>query len=271
MVSIIAVSSWSHYEVHANANKELTLLVDMVNSIRAYIAEDVRPEMLSQDIFHPPVVSSTVATKHVANHFLKLQPGYYIKTASDNPLNQDNLPEPLEQKLLEQFRADSSSDGLIEEGQIGGKTFLVSSRPSVSKASCLRCHASPSAAPETIRQQYGGESGYGYIENQVVGVSLVGVPLGNIYKLIVQRSVTVIVVLTLLFTAVFIVISRQVQGSILKPIIYITQVVRDISRGNLAREVSVQQRDEIGELANAFELMRRSLLTATKRIRKQAD
>lgn len=269
VISIVAISSWSRYEVYSAANKELNLLVDMVNSIRTYIAEDVRPQMLAQNIFHPPAVSSTVATKYVANHFLEVQPNYYIKTASDNPLNPQNLPEPLEQKLLDRFRIERNLDSLTEEGRIRGKTFLVSSRPSVSKESCLRCHASPQSAPALIRQQYGTESGYDYTTDQVVGVSVVGVPISNIYSLILRRSLVAITALTLLFSIVFIIVSQQVQRFILRPIIYITQIAREISSGNLEQEIVVQQHDEIGELANAFELMRRSLLMATRRLRKQ--
>lgn len=69
MLPVIGV--WTNKEVHATANKELGLMVDMVKSLRTFIAEDVRPPLLEKQIFHPPAVSSTVATKKVSGHFFK--------------------------------------------------------------------------------------------------------------------------------------------------------------------------------------------------------
>jgi HAMP domain-containing protein len=47
-------------------------------------------------------------------------------------------------------------------------------------------------------------------------------------------------------------------------------VAKAVSKGDINREINVEKRgDEIAELAHAFELMRRSLLTAMKRIKRK--
>ncbi|RTZ66581.1 MAG: hypothetical protein DSZ29_02670 [Aquificaceae bacterium] len=253
-------------EVYDSANKELSLLVDMVQSIRTYIRKDVRPTLLEKNIILPPAVSSTVATRHVAGHFKKLQPSYYIKTASDNPLNSDNLPLPLEQKILDIFRADRSKKVVDIEGLIKGQRYLVSSRPSVSKKSCNLCHNSPDTAPKAIVDGYGKSSGYGYEIGKVVGVSVVGVPLENVSTVAVKRGLLLVGLLTLLFTITLIIVNLLVKKKILNPLESVSESAQAISRGSIDQAIKINSDDEIGQLARSVELLRRSLKKVMERL-----
>ena len=270
IVSIPAVYLVTREQVHAEANKELSLMVDMVKSVREFIAEDVRPALLEANMFHPPAVSSTVATGKVAGHFLQKQPNYYIKVAADNPLNAKNKPEPLEQALLARFRNDSSLDGIVETGQIHGRTYLVSSRPSKAKEGCLLCHGDSAQAPEAITDLYGTSHGYGWKVGEVVGASVVGVPMADVNALVMQRGLAVIGIFTLVFGIIFIIINRLVKQRIVNPVIEITGTAIAISKGDLNREVEIaRDGGEIGELGNAVELLRRSLVKAMERIQQR--
>ncbi|MCK5917440.1 MAG: DUF3365 domain-containing protein [Cocleimonas sp.] len=253
-------------DIYTATNKELSLLVDMVQSVRTYIREDVRPELFKQKVLHAPAVSSTVATRHVAAHFRKLQPKYYIKTASDNPLNLDNRPRPLEQEILEYFRQNLDQKMITREGEIEGQRYLVSSRPSISKPSCNLCHATPETAPEEIVKAYGKDSGYGYKIGDVVGVSVVAVPLSDITMLAVKRGLLLIVLLTFLFTLAMVVINLLVKKKIFNPLEELNNASQAISRGALDRPVEQHSNDEIGQLAHSIELMRRSLKEVMERL-----
>lgn len=253
-------------EVYTAANKELSLLVDMVQSVRTYIRKDVRPELFKRNVLHAPAVSSTVATRHVAAHFRKLQPQYYIKTASDNPLNLDNRPQPLEQEILEYFRKNSEQKVITREGDIKGQRYLVSSRPSISKDNCKLCHDSPETAPEAIVKVYGKDSGYGYKVGEVVGVSIVGVPLSNVTVVAVKRGLLLIGLLTFLFTLVVVIINGLVKKKILNPLEELSVASQAISRGALDRSIKQHSNDEIGKLAHSIELMRRSLKEVMERL-----
>lgn len=103
VVTIISVSVWTRHEVNISSRQELNLLVDMVKSVQTYVAEDMVPYLVPRGILHSPAVSLTVATKRVTEHFLKIQPQYYIRVASDNPLNPENRPDPWNRKLLSSF------------------------------------------------------------------------------------------------------------------------------------------------------------------------
>lgn len=254
-------------QVYEQADRELAVLVDMVRSIQGYVAKNLRPFLIEKGLFHSPGFSGIVATSLVAENFKKLQPGYYIKNSSDNPLNPQNSPQPLEDELLRKFRNNRSLDGATEVGLLNGNAMLVSAAPKLSAKGCLKCHGEPDKAPAEITGQYGTTSGYNYKLDDVVGVSVVGVPLGDVRALALERSVIVVVMLTALFAVIFIAINVMVKRSLLAPILEIAQTAKDISQGRMETPVEVSRNDEIGDLSQAIELLRRSFLAAMKRLR----
>ena len=251
------------------ASQELRLLVNMVKAVRAYVADDVRPPLLKANFFHTPAISSTVATALVARRFLEKEPAYYIKVASDNPLNPKNQAERLELKLLEQYRADPSLTELVVQGELGGKPYLVSASPSHNKKSCLTCHGKPQEAPDVIKAAYGVSSGYNYgAEGDVVGVAVVGVPAGHIDAIALQRSLAVIALITIVFTVFFLAVNILMKRSVIKPLTEITAIAGAVSQGEIDRRIAVERNDEIGELAHALELMRRSVVTMIRQSKR---
>lgn len=269
VITIPSVYFFTQQEVYNNANQKLLLMVDMVSSLRKYVSEDVRPELLEKNVIFPPAVSSTVATSHVAAYFKKLQPDYYIKTVSDNPLNAANRPEPVEQEFLTFFRDNRNEKELVRPGTIRNQQYLFSSRPSVSKADCMICHSTPEAAPEIIRKEYGTQSGFGYKLDTVVGASVVGVPLSDVQGLVVKRSLITIGILTTLFALIFVVINLVVNRRILTPLEAIADAADTISKGNLDTPLAFDRNDEIGKLAHSIELMRRSLAKIMERMNRK--
>ena len=258
-------------QVYNRAGEDLKLLVDVVQSIQDYVATDLRPHFMKEKIFYSPSFSGIVATARIAKYLEERQPQYYIRNVSDNPLNPDNRARGLELELLQQFRGMRNLEYLSEVGEIDGQDYLVASSPKVSKKGCLRCHGDPDKAPGDVTESYGKETGYGYHSGEVVGVSLVGVPLEDVRTLTLQRSRIVIGGITILFALLFIIVNLMVRRLILVPISDITEVAKAVSKGDITREVGAYARnDEIADLAQSFELMRRSLITAMKRMRKKS-
>ena len=210
-------------QVFSDAEKELTLLVDMVKSVRNVVRNDTRPYFLPKGEFFPPVVSSTVMAKTVARQFAGVRPDYYIKIASDNPLNQENLPEPLETELLNHFRYSGESDSLIQTGVVKGRKYLVSAAPAKAKESCLICHGVPSDAPQAIVEKYGKINGYHWEPGTVVGTMVVGVPLEDVKKTVLLRSLYLVIILTLIFVIILITVNMIVRN------VVANQMIRNIS------------------------------------------
>jgi HAMP domain-containing protein len=259
-ISIPAIYFTTQHQVYAGANKELSLLVDMVASVREYIAKDVRPGLLQANMFESPAISSTVTTSVVATRFKEKRPDYYIKVASDNPLNQQNLPEPLERELLNKFRADNNLKEITEAGMIKGNKFLVSARPSIAHKECMICHGDPKKAPLPVISKYGMSAGYNYQPDSIVGTIGVGVPMADVNALVMQRGLVAVGIITVIFGIIFMIINALVKSSILAPITNITEAAIMLSKGDLEHEINIKQDgSEIGELAHSFELLRRSL------------
>ncbi len=267
--SIPVVYYFTQKQLDASAHKELSLLVDMVQSIRDYVSKDLRPGLLKAGLYHSPGMSGTVTTGLVAKHFKTRHPGYYIKNASDNPLNIRNNPEPLESILLKRYRADPKLRKIEEKGIIKGKEYLVFARPAIAKPGCLRCHGDAVRAPQPIKAAYGTDHGYSYKVGDVVGVMVVGVPLENVNNLLIQRVLIAVGALTLVFALIMISISVLVKRNIITPVVNITNMASALSKGDLESSIDPNQSSqEISELAGAFERMRRSMVAAIKRMQK---
>jgi protein-histidine pros-kinase len=263
--TVPAVYWYTGEQVRQQANKELSLLVDVTKSIQNFVIKDVRPHMVENKIFYSPTISSVVATSKIAGYLRQMQPSYYIKIASDNPLNPDNRARFIERDLLSMFRDNRSLTSWQQEGQIQGKPYLVAASPKVNdNPGCMRCHSTPEVAPQDVRDKYGRFSGYNYKPDEVVGVSLVGVPLEDLRQTVIERTVTVAGVLTAVFAVLFVVINLLVRRLILRPIAEISARAREVSEGQLDAKVVMARHDEIGELSRAFEQIRRSLVVATR-------
>jgi HAMP domain-containing protein len=263
-----AIYLYTRAQVYDQARAQLTLLVDMVASIKGYVAKDLRPYFIEKGLFHVPGFSGIVATARVAGHFRTKQPSYVIRSVSDTPLNPANRPEPTEVNLLKRFRADTALKDVTEESRLGGKRVLLSASPMVASKGCLRCHGHPDQVPPQIVSEYGRDSGYGYQPGDIVGLGVIAVPLANVNDVALQRSLAAAGLLTLLFAAVFITVNLLVRRYLISPILRITEFSQAVAKGDLEQTLSMNRNDEIGELARAVELLRRSFAQIMKRMRK---
>lgn len=254
-------------QVMSQADSELTLLVDIIKSVRNVVREDTRPHFIQKAEFFPPVVSSTVMAKTVAEKFARIRPEYYIKIFSDNPLNAEDLPDELEKTLLTRFRQDKSLKTIVETGTIRGKEYLVSSAPSTAKEGCLRCHGEPDSSPPEIASQY-GSSGYGWRVGDIVGGIALGVPLADVTAITLERSIYALLTLATIFGLLFLYINSIVRKSIIVPIAKIATEAKKIAKGDASQAVQYEGDDELGELANSFELMRRTFISLVRKIKE---
>ena len=99
----------------------------------------------------------------------------------------------------------------------------------------------------------------------MIGASLVGVPLRNINEIVIQRSLLVIAVLTVAFAVLFLLVNLVVKQTIIRPVLRITEAAKSVSRGAIDNKLEHDHNDELGDLVNSFELMRRSMVTLMER------
>ena len=267
ILSIPATYLLTQQQIQEQANRELSLLVDMVRSVRNVVREETRPHFLPKGEFFPVVVSSTVMAKTVASKFAKLRPEYYIRIVSDNPLNSENLPTAAETEILNRFRSNDKPEKIVETGILRNQNYLISAAPATAKKGCLICHGTSDDAPAQIMEKYSADSGFGYRVGDIVGASVVAVPMANLNELVLNRTLAIAAVLTILFALIFLFINNLVKRAIIKPLLSISEAARSVSRGNINESISMDRDDEIGDLAHSFELMRRSLIAVIKKMR----
>jgi HAMP domain-containing protein len=259
------------HELFSEANKELKLMVDVVRSARGIVRERTRPHFLPKGEFFPPVVSSTVMAKELATQLKALQPNYLIRIVSDNPLNQENHPVGFELNVLRELRYSDNQEGITMTGFFQGSKYLISAAAAKVKDGCLICHGSPETAPKEIVEQYGTTSGYGWQTDEVIGASIVGVPVADLNSTLFKRFSIVVGTITLLFFIVLMVLNKVVKNRIIKPIQEVTETATNVSQGRSNHSFNSERNDEIGALIRSFELMRRSVNVASKKIARLTE
>jgi len=121
---------------------------------------------LSKDFFDPRGLSFTYIARHILEDYTaRLEkenlPVWRYRLASDNARNPINDATPKERALLERFNQDRSFKQLKEIRQVNGSRVLYVATPiGENKASCLRCHSHPEAAPKQLLELYGKERGF---------------------------------------------------------------------------------------------------------------
>ena len=161
-------------EIQGNAR----IMMESATAVRTYTATQVAPLLNSQmhAQFLPQSVPSYSATEYFNNlhaHF----PKYAYKEATLNPTNPRDRAVDWEVDIVNHFRENASTRELMgeREGVTGRSVYLA--RPlQITDPTCLACHSSVEAAPQTLIDRYGNANGFGWHLQDVVGAQIVSVP-----------------------------------------------------------------------------------------------
>jgi methyl-accepting chemotaxis protein len=92
---------------------------------------------------------------------------------------------------------------------------------------------------------------------QIIGIYFVGVPIESVNSILNEgmvSTVRAVVLLTVFILIIAAIITYFVSNGIAKPIKKVTTVAQQIADGNFDVELSVNSKDEVGQLAKAFNL-----------------
>ena len=136
-----------------------------------------KPEELLDNEFHPQSVPAFAATEIFA-YLREKFPDYFYKEATLNPTNPRDRATDWESDVVNQFRGDSARVEFIGTRDSSTGTALFLSRPiKVNNVSCLECHSTPDKAPAEMIKLYGGDNGFGWKLEDVIGAQIVSVPV----------------------------------------------------------------------------------------------
>ncbi len=274
LISGIALSNVLQTKAQNEVSSKALILMQIANSVRTYTNERVQPLLLprvdTQEQFIPESIPS-FATREVFEILRKNKEygNFIYKDATLNPTNLRDKTDDFEAKIVERFRQNPNLKDLSDYRTISGEKLFYSARPfSIQDKSCLRCHTTPELAPKSQIATYGKEGGYGWKLNEILGAQIVYIPAEDILKSANQSLMIVLGVVGVIFTAIVLIMNQLLKKVVLQRIKTIATVAEKVSVGDMNANFAKQSKDEIGDLAEAFNRMKYSLEIALNMLNK---
>jgi protein-histidine pros-kinase len=271
----LGVTGYLSYELlHRNARDEVLrnagVMMEASLSMRSYTVGKVRPLLpYDPDKFLPESVPAFAATE-IMGLLRKKYPDYSYKEAALNPTNPRNRAVDWESDILNTFRAGTGSGEIsgVRDTPTGRSLYLA--RPlQIKDPACLSCHTNAETAPPAMVKLYGPSNGFGWKLNEVIAAQIVSVPMDLPIRNANRAFVTFMSSLAVVFTVLFVLLNVMLTLLIVQPITQLSHTAEQISKGRLdAPDFSDKGRDEVSQLGQAFNRMRRSLEKAIALIDK---
>ncbi len=275
LVSGIVLSNVLTNKAENEINSKAVILMAMNNSLRNYTNERVGPLLLpqveTQDNFIPESIPA-YSVREVFESF-RANPEYasfFYKDATWNPTNLRDKADSFETEIIKKFRQKPDKNSLSGFRTMAGTNLYYTAKPfAIKNESCLRCHSTPENAPKSQLTTYGSENGFGWKLNKIFGIQIVYVPAEKILNDAHQSFILVAGIVAIVFTFVVIVMNLLLKRIILQRIRKIAIVAEQVSVGNMDASFGRQNKDEIGDLAEAFNRMKYSLEIAMNMLNKK--
>lgn len=250
-------------EVLGNAR----ILMESAMAVRSYTQQQITPLLDNQlkYTFLPQSVPSFAATENL-NALKKTFNDYYYHEAVLNPTNPRDRAADWESDLVQRLRDKPDSPEFVGERDTPTGRQLYIARPiQIKNEACLVCHSTVDAAPKTLIAAYGPSNGFGWRLNEVIGAQVVSVPMSVPFQRADRILGNFMLSLLAVFAFVFIVLNLMLQTLVTRRISRLAALADQVSLGNMeAQEFPVKGKDEIGALAESFNRMRTSLVSALK-------
>ena len=262
----LGVSGFVSYKLlHNNAREEVLrtagVMMEAALSMRSYTVGQVRPHLrVVEEEFLPQSVPAFSATE-IMNLLRKKYPDYAYKEAALNPTNPRDRAVEWETDVVNEFRNNDSRKEYSGMRMTPNGLSLYLARPfQIKDPACLVCHTTPDMAPPGMIKIYGGNNGFGWKLNEVIGAQIVSVPMSLAVENANRAFYTFMASLAAVFVVLFVILNLMLSLLIVRPIRRMSAAADKISVGELdIPELSESGGDEVALLAKSFNRMRRSL------------
>jgi protein-histidine pros-kinase len=245
-------------------------MMEAALSMRGYTVAHVRPNLpYDPDKFLPESVPAFAATE-IMTLLRKKYPDYSYKEAALNPTNGRNRAVEWEEDIIRAFRSNPALGEVMgmRDTPLGRSLYLA--RPmQIKDPSCLSCHTTPELAPPAMVKIYGPSNGFGWKQNEIIAAQIVSVPMNLPIRNANRAFVTFITSLAVVFAVLFVTLNVMLTQLIIEPITQLSDLADHMSKGRAdVPELMPKGRDEVAQLGQAFNRMRRSLQKAISLIDK---
>ena len=270
-IGFIAASVMTNYLLQDNAREEslqnARILLQSATATRAYTTSQILPllETRLKDEFLPQSVPSYAATEQL-NQLLKSYPDFTYKEAALNPTNLRDRASDWEGDLINALRAKPALTELVGERISASGPSLYIARPlQIKDAACLRCHSTPDAAPQSMRNIYGVSNGFGWKHMEIIGAQVVSVPMDVSLQRANKIWHSYMLSMLGIFIFLFVALNLMVHFFVTRRITQMSKLADKVSLGEFNGEkLNIQGNDELSTLAQSFSRMQISLASAIK-------
>jgi len=235
------------------------ILFSHIQATVQYIRKQVRPKLfhiLPEDSFIPEAMSVSFMNKGIMSEFKKSFPDFEYRRVAINPMNPRNSPNKLDLRYIGLFR-NEKIEKIREVVKQNGKRYFIQARPIVIEKECLLCHGDPANAPVSLVRLCGKKRGFYRTAGEIIGVESIAIPMDEAFLQI--KGLVFSIFLTGIVGVVFLFLSVNYYINIVavKPIKDVSRFFKSVVKGekDLDTRVEVASKDEIGELAEAFNRM----------------
>ncbi len=260
--------------LNSNAQNQITsearVLLQTIVSIRDYTTSQISPELnkYQNDQFSPQTVPAYSA-REVFEIFRTDKSGqeYFYKEATLNPRNLRDKADNFEKDVVNRFRQETTNKELRGFRSLpSGKLYYIA-RPLAVESSCLQCHSTPNVAPKSMIELYGNSNGFGWELNEIVAAQMIYIPASKVFQTARQSFVTVMSIVVVVFAVAIFVVNLWLNKYVVRPLKRMSLTAEAVSTGRMDAEFEQKYKDEIGRLAKAFTLMKRSLSICSNRLK----
>jgi HAMP domain-containing protein len=277
LISGISLANVLEKKAESEIDSKASALMAMNNSIRTYTNDRVQPLLLpkleTQENFIPEAIP-TYAVREIFEFFRKSPDfaSFFYKDATLNPTNLRDKADDFEAEIVNRFRREPETLSISGFRNMNGTQLYYTAKPfQIKNESCLRCHTTLDKAPKSQINTYGTENGYGWKLNEIVATQIVYVPAQRIFQNANRSFIIVMGVVAMIFTALVAIVNLLLKRTVLGRIKQISTVAEQVSVGNMNAGFGRQRKDEIGDLAEAFNRMKYSLEIAMNMLNKKSN
>lgn len=214
------------------------------------------PDINTKDERTLTLKNPAVVTRELSELSRQMSGNFQFHITSLKPVNPNNSPNNFEVQALKSFENKTPESKYLEyyrTEQINNKPYFRYFGPLFTEVSCMNCHAV-----------------HGYKVGDVRGGISIILPLESIeqakqknYFIMVLAGLIAIFVITL-------VINFLLHRIVIKPVQIIENATKELEDGNFI-PIKVENNDEIGDLAGAFQSMQKKIQTSTKNLQQSEE
>jgi len=216
----------------------------------------IDPDVDTKDNRTLTLKNPAVVTRELSELSKQMGGNFQFHITSLNPVNPNNSPNEFEVQALKSFEKKTAESKYLEyyrTEQINNKPYFRYFGPLFTEVTCLNCHAT-----------------HGYKVGDVRGGISIILPLESIEQAKQRNFILMVLAGLVAIFVITVVINFLIHRIVIKPVQKIENATKALEDGNIV-PIKVENNDEIGDLAEAFQSMQQKIQIYTKNLQQSEE